>query len=234
MIRRLEGGVEKGLVQVDRSHKQHLYEMYCLQMQMAEREEETRERQVLAQHRWIAFLVSGSIFTVWLSAFVNIHTRTQSCTCSHAVWNYGNVAVDSRSLSELSSLALPSLPALLSSLFWSKRRLWKVNSQPAVDKLCVTCLVVLPYMETGVSEYSGALPRRKGEREREKKRGSEVKGGKGGRGGGEGGGGRKRGRGGRKWRKKGGRSGQCREASMRFSLSILPSAAVRWVFAEIQ
>lgn len=51
MIRRAEGGTEKGLMQVDRSHKQHLYEIYCLQIQMAEREEETREREVLAQHR---------------------------------------------------------------------------------------------------------------------------------------------------------------------------------------
>lgn len=32
-----ERGVEKGAVQVDRSHKQHLYEIYCLQIQMVER-----------------------------------------------------------------------------------------------------------------------------------------------------------------------------------------------------
>jgi len=36
-----------------------------------------------------------------------------------------------------------------------------VNLQPAVDKLCVTCLAVLPYMETGGAEYSKALPRGK-------------------------------------------------------------------------
>lgn len=78
-------------------------------------------------------------------------------------------------------------------------------------------------METGVSEYCKALPRRKeGEREGRK-------------GGGGGGGGRKRGKGVRKRRKKEGGGGggrgsereECREASMRFSLSILPSAAVR-------
>lgn len=39
MIKRAEGGIEKGLVQVDRSHKQHLYEIYYQQIQMAEREE---------------------------------------------------------------------------------------------------------------------------------------------------------------------------------------------------
>ncbi len=43
-----------------------------------------------------------------------------------------------------------------------------MNLQPAVDKLCVTCLAVPPYMETGVSEYSRALPRGKeGERRSE-------------------------------------------------------------------
>ena len=105
-----------------------------------------------------------------------------------------------------------------------------MNLQPAVDKLCVTCLAVQPYMETGVSEYSIALPRGK-EGERESKA---VKNREGGRGE-KGGGGRKRGRGGRKRRKKEGGGGsdggsereECREASMRFSLSILPSAAVR-------
>lgn len=48
-----------------------------------------------------------------------------------------------------------------------------MNSQPAVDKLCVTCLAVLPYMETCVSEYSRALPRGK-----EGERSSEGQGGK--------------------------------------------------------
>lgn len=168
--------------------------------------------------------VSGSTFTVWLSAFVNIHTCTRMHAPSLALPNRRNVAIDSRSL----SVPLRCPPSLLPSLLCirSKHGLWKVNSQPAVDKLCVTCLAVLPYMETGVSEYCKALPRRKeGERERRK-----------------GGGGRKRGKGERKRRKKEGGGGggrgsereECREASMRFSLSILPSAAVRWVHAEIQ
>lgn len=34
-----------------------------------------------------------------------------------------------------------------------------MNLQPAVDKLCATCLAWPPYMETGVAEYSKALPR---------------------------------------------------------------------------
>lgn len=37
-IRRAEGGIEKEGLQVDRSHKQHLYEIYCLQVQMVQRQ----------------------------------------------------------------------------------------------------------------------------------------------------------------------------------------------------
>lgn len=40
---RAQGGIEKGLMQVDMSHKQHLYEIYCLQIQMAERQEGEKE-----------------------------------------------------------------------------------------------------------------------------------------------------------------------------------------------
>lgn len=44
-----ERGLEKGSRQVDRSRKQHLYEIYSLQMQMVERdgEEEKRESVLL-------------------------------------------------------------------------------------------------------------------------------------------------------------------------------------------
>lgn len=54
-----------------------------------------------------------------------------------------------------------------------------MNLQPAVDKLCVTCLAVLPYMETGVSKYSRALARGKeGERRGEEVKDREGQGGK--------------------------------------------------------
>lgn len=43
-----------------------------------------------------------------------------------------------------------------------------MNLQPAVDKLCVTCLAGLPYMESGLAEYSTALPSGKEEKEVEK------------------------------------------------------------------
>lgn len=52
-----------------------------------------------------------------------------------------------------------------------------MNSQRAADELCVTCLAVPPYMESGVSEYRRALPRRR-EREGDRERGSEGRGGK--------------------------------------------------------
>lgn len=43
-----------------------------------------------------------------------------------------------------------------------------MNLQPAVDKLCATCLAGPPYMETGVAEYSKALPREGGREEKKK------------------------------------------------------------------
>lgn len=66
-------------MQVDRSHRQHLYEIYCLQIQMVERLRGRREGGVATVQVNCA-LVSGSIFMVSLSAFVNAHTHTHTLT----------------------------------------------------------------------------------------------------------------------------------------------------------